>query len=222
VRRSSSYLTLGPILWDFSAHTMTFQRQVRPIYWRGMAGSDAAALHTMMSSTSLLDELLAAFTDVFTELHGLPPPRGRDHSIVLMLGSQPVAVRSYRYPAKHKGELEWQCTAMLDQGLIRRSSSVFSSPVLLVKKTDGSLRFCVDYRALNTLTVKDAFPIPVVNELLDELHGAKFSTKLDMHSGYHQIRMNPVDIDKTAFCTHDGLYEFLVMPFKLCNAPATF
>jgi hypothetical protein len=215
-------VVLGPIMWDFGNRAVSFTYQGRTFCWQGLPSPHAPAVSTITASSSLLKELLADFDDVFDEPHGLPPSRSHDHSITLMPGKPPVVVRPYRYPALHKDELEHQCATMLDQGIIRCSSSAFSSPVLLVKKADVSWRFCIDYRTLNAITIKDAFPIPVVDELLDELHGARFFTKLDLRSGYHQVHMKQEDIDKTAFRTHDAFFKFLVMPFGLCNAPTTF
>ncbi len=139
-----------------------------------------------------IQQLLQSFADVFQEPQGLPPVHECDHTIPLIPGAQPVNVCPYRYKPLQKDEIECQVADMLDRGIIKPSSSPFSSPVLLVKKKDGSWRFCVDYRHLNAITVKNKYPLPIIDELLDELAGACWFSKLDLRSGYHRLPLRRI------------------------------
>ncbi|GJS55221.1 putative reverse transcriptase domain-containing protein [Tanacetum coccineum] len=163
------------------------------------------------------------FPEVFPEdLPGLPPTRPVEFQIDLVPGAAPVARAPYRLAPSEMKELSEQLQELSDKGFIRPSSSPWGAPVLFVKKKDGSFRMCIDYRELNKLTVKNRYPLPRIDDLFDQLQGSSIYSKIDLRSGYHQLRVREQDIPKTAFRTRYGHYEFQVMPFGLTNAPAVF
>ncbi|GJW48118.1 putative reverse transcriptase domain-containing protein [Tanacetum coccineum] len=163
------------------------------------------------------------FPEVFlNDLSGLPPIREIEFRIELTPGSTPVAKSPHRLAPSELEELSGQLKELQDKCFIRPSSSPWGAPVLFVKKKDGSFRMCIDYRELNKLTVKNRYPLPRIDDLFDQLQGSQFFSKIDLRSGYHQLRVHEDDIPKTAFRTRYGHFEFTVMPFGLTNAPAVF
>jgi len=169
-----------------------------------------------------VEQLVTKYADVFAEPTGLPPLRNHQHPIPVDENAVPPYRSPYRLSVAEQAELRTQLTALLEAGRIRPSKSPYAAPVLFVHKKDGSMRMCIDYRALNRITKKDRFPLPLIDDILTSLHGATVFSKIDLKSSYYQIRIKEEDIHKTAFRTHSGHFEFLVMPFGLCNAPATF
>ncbi|PNY17781.1 Ty3/gypsy retrotransposon protein [Trifolium pratense] len=244
--------TLGPVMMDYNSLTMKFTHADTQVELCGEIDPPPADIsynqlkklievepmaqlfslspvtcpdplkENLVHPNPLITSLLRRFSSLFNEPTHLPPPRFTDHQIPVPPNASPVNVRPYRYPHAQKLEIETQVRKLLDNGWIKPSNSPYSSPILLLKKKDGTWRMCVDFRALNALTIKDRFPLPTVDELLDELGSARVFSKLDLTSGFHQIRLQPKDSHKTAFRTHEGHYEYRVMPFGLCNAPATF
>jgi Reverse transcriptase (RNA-dependent DNA polymerase)/Retroviral aspartyl protease len=186
------------------------------------AGMVCSLSSTTVSTVPVIQQVLNEFNDVFQHLKELPPSSTIDHKVPLLPLAKPVNLRPSRYSYFQKLELEKIIEELLQTSVIKPSTSPFAIPALLVKKKDGSWRLCVDYRQLNNITVKNKYPIPIIDDLLDELNGAHVFSKVDLRLGYHQIRMFDNDIAKTAFWTHEGHYEYLVMPFGLTNAPATF
>ena len=166
--------------------------------------------------------LLEQHAQTFQEVLTFPPPRAVDHQIPLEEGTRPIFQGTYRMSFQELTEMRKQLTDLQNRGFIRPSTSDWGAPVLFVRKKDGTMRLCVDYRALNKATVKNRYPLPRVEDLMDRLHGATVFSKIDLLSGYYQVRVAAEDIKKTAFRTRYGHYEFMVMPFGLTNAPATF
>ena len=184
-------------------------------------------LNSLLANLTLNEELpqtalprvVCEFPNVFPkELPGLPPRREIDFHIDLQPGVAPISVAPYRMAPAELQELKVQLEELLQLGFIRPSVSPWGASAVFAKKKDGSLRLCIDYRKLNRVTIKNKYPLPRIDDLFDQLRGSLFFSKIDLRSGYHQLRIREEDIPKTAFRTRYGHYEFVVMPFGLTNA----
>ena len=163
------------------------------------------------------------YEDVFPdELQGLPPQRVVDFCIELHPGTSPISMTPHRMAPVELQELRVQLQELLDKGFIRPSTSPWGVPVLFAKKKDRTLRLCIDYRQLNRVKVKNWYPLPRIDDLFDQLRGARVYSKIDLCTGYHQLRVREADIPKTASRTRYRHFEFIVMPFGLMNVPVAF
>jgi hypothetical protein len=183
------------------------------------AASNRIVLNHLDAASTLDIRTVSEFPDVFPkELSGMPP----DCEIELVPGTAPIFKRPYRMAANQLAELKEQLQELLDNGYICPSASPWGAPVIFVPKKDGTQRMCVDYRSLNEVTIKNKYPLPRIDDLFDQLKGACVFSKIDLRSGYHQLKIRDTDIPKTAFITQYGLYKYTVMSFGLTNAPTYF
>ena len=203
---------------------MIYAISARWLLQKGCKGYLAHVVDARSDEVRLEDVLLVMeFLDVFPDdLPGLPPERETNFSIDLVPSTAPISLPPYRMAPAELKELKAQLQELVDGGFIRPSVSPWGAPVLFVKKKDGTWRLCIDYRQLNKVTIQKKYPLPRIDDLFDQLQGAKVFSKIDLRSGYHQLRIRESDIPKTAFKTRYGHYEFLVMSFGLTNAPRAF
>ena len=196
----------------------------RKMVRKGCEAYLAYVVDTVKVRPSIFDiPTISDFPDVFLEeLPGLPPQREIEVAIDVIPGATPASITPYRMAPVELKELKLQLQELLEKRFIQPSVSPWGAPVLFVKKKDGALRLCIDYRQLNKLTIKNKYPLPRIDDFFDQLKGASIFSKIDLRSGYHQLRIKDVDVHKTTFRMRYGHYEFLVMPFGLTNAPAAF
>ncbi|KAL0534634.1 hypothetical protein IC582_028925 [Cucumis melo] len=188
--------------------------------------SSAVSFKFKGAGTVVLPKVISAmkvkYPDVLDELRGLLPPREIDFAIELELGTAPISRAPYRMAPAELKELKGQLQELLDKGFIRPSVSPWEAPVLFVKNKDGLMHLCIDYKELNKVTIKNRYPLPMIDDLFDQLQGATDFSKINLRSGYHQQRIRDSDILKTVLCSRYKHYEFIIMSFGLTNAPALF
>ena len=195
---------------------MTASKMLR----KGCQGYFSFVVDRRQEGTRLEDiPIVKEFPD---DILGLPPNREVEFTIDLIPGTEPISIPPYRRSPAELRELKAQLEELLCKGFIRPSISQWGAPVLFVKKKDGNLRLCINYMQLNRVTIRNQYPLPRIDELFDQLQGSRVYSKIDLRSGYHQLRVRENDVSKTAFRKRYGHYEFLVIPFGLTNAPAAF
>ncbi|GJS83959.1 putative reverse transcriptase domain-containing protein [Tanacetum coccineum] len=221
---NSGYGRLAAHRARLTCHSIISALKARTLLSHGCEGFLATIHDTTSDVSSIHDQpIVSEFQDVFLEeLPGIPPIRDVEFNIELIPGAEPSQALIDATIEFKKSLLKDQLQELLERGFIRPSVSPWGAPVLFVKKKDGSMRLCIDYRELNKITIRNRYPLPRIDDLFDQLQGAKHFSKIDLRSGYHQLRVKEQDISKTAFRTRYGHYEFLVMPFGLTNAPAVF